>query len=633
MTDSNTYRADIDGLRAIAVLGVLLFHARLSWIPGGFVGVDVFFVISGFIITRIIVGHEGRIGAFLLNFYERRIRRLVPAAIPVLLFTAAYAWYLIPPPALEEFAKSLLAYGLFVSNWFFLSIEGYFDGPSELKPLLHTWSLSVEEQFYLLFPIPILLLMKRGLSAVRILFMTVFVLSLSLSVFLVQTNQSDMAFYNSLARFWEIALGGLLATDILRAPRTPALRQAAGLAGLGLICVSMLLYSDHMPFPGLSALVPTVGAALVILSKDGFANHLLGTKFFVSIGLISYALYLWHWPIFVLIQYTVIGAEPFHFLLGAAGATILATGSYFFIEQPVRRRVVMPARGAAFAGFVAISAMAFAFGSFGWWVGGAPSRFPVGQQYSAEVLKAAYQVAGARLRSVCWMPSNVEIKPALDRCVTIDPIKPNILLIGDSHAAHFYPAMVELMPAANISMIASDSCSLVLGDRPACNELTTWIEAEAQQARIQFDRIIISVRVMRTQTARDIVRLSKSLAERGTRVTVLGPIQYYRPNLPTLYTTMVDRFTPAQIAQAFNQAVQPEQFEVDAILAESFRNSSVDYVSLLAINCPTGPSSCDHWDSDGVPINVDDSHLTAAAARALIGKIVDAHLAIPDSGT
>lgn len=579
------------------------------------------------------MGHEGSLPAFLAEFYERRIRRLIPPAIPVLIFTGLFAWYLLPPAALLEFGQSLIANGLFISNWFFLSIEGYFDGPSDLKPLLHTWSLSIEEQFYVLFPIPILLLKRHSIGAVRALLSSVFVLSLAFGCYLVLTGQTDAAFYNSLARFWEIALGGLLSVNVVREPRSATVRQIAGVAGAVMIAAAMVLYSEQMPFPGWTALLPTVGAALLILARDSHANRLLATKSFVAIGLISYALYLWHWPIFVLIQYAVIGAEPVHFALGAAAAILLATGSYFFIEQPVRRRVVLPLRRAAFAGFAVVSVAAVAFGCYGWSSSGAPERFPMGQKYSAQLLETAYQVADARLRSVCWLPGDVELQPAIDRCVKLDSAKPNVLLIGDSHAAQYYPAMADLLPEAHISLIATDSCTLTRGSRQTCNDLIDWIEDTARDQRSPFDRIVISARVDRLKSAEEMVALASAIAARGTPVTVLGPIQYYRPNLPTLYPTLVDRFSPAQMTEAFNRAVQSQQFDIDTFLAEAFKGSRVDYVSVLSLTCPAGPSSCDHIDSDGMPITVDNSHLTATAAKALISTIADAHLAVRAPGT
>ena len=621
MGKKSDYRKDIDGLRAVAVLGVLLFHAKLGWLPGGFVGVDVFFVISGYLITGIIMGHEGGLGAFLAQFYERRIRRLIPPAIPVLAFTAAYAWYLLPPAALEEFSKSLIAYASFISNWFFLSIEGYFDGPSELKPLLHTWSLSIEEQFYLLFPIPILLLKRWGIGAVRLLLIGVFGLSLALSAYLVQTSQSDAAFYNSLARFWEIALGGLLAVNAIRLPDSPALRQSAGITGLGMIAAAMLLYSDRMPFPGLSALAPTVGAALVIMGKDGFTNRLLSTRPFVGVGLISYALYLWHWPIFVLIQHAVIGATPVHFLLGIAVSIALSVASYFLIEMPIRSRTFRPSKSLVFGSFAAASVAVLALGGTGWGLGGAPARFPIGQEYAANLLPSQYKTAEGRLRSVCWISSSEPLAPALDRCVTIEPAKENILLLGDSHAAQYYPALAALLPQAHISLIATDSCTLIRGNYATCNDLTAWVEQMAASPSIPFDQIIISTRVDVLPSAKVLAEVAKSLARDTTAVTVLGPIQYYRPGLPTLFPSMVDRFSNEQLVDAFNRAVQPDQFVIDAWLADAFQGTDVQYVSVLHMTCPTGPESCAHFSASGQPSMIDDTHLTDEAALSIAARV------------
>ena len=617
MGQKSGYRKDIDGLRAVAVIGVLLFHAKLGWLPGGFVGVDVFFVISGYLITGIIVAHEGDIGRFLAHFYERRIRRLIPPAIPVLAFTGLGAWYLLPPAALEEFAKSVIAYAAFVSNWFFLSIEGYFDGPSEMKPLLHTWSLSIEEQFYLLFPIPILLLKGRGIGAVRTLLMGVFVLSLGLSVYLVQTGQSDAAFYNSLARFWEIALGGLLAVNVVRAPQSPALRQFAGTAGLLMIAVSMSLYSDSLPFPGLSALVPTVGAALVILGGDSLANRLLATRPFVAVGLISYALYLWHWPIFVLIQYAIIGAGPEHFALGIVASATLATASFWAIEKPARARSFHPSKALVFGSFAAVTAVTFAVGGTGWGMAGAPGRFPLAQEYATNLVSQQYATAETRLRSVCWLAEE-PLAPALDRCIKARAPGENILLVGDSHAAHFYPALLETLPNAQISLIASDSCmtNIVLRDR--CQEIVDWLDGIPASGP-QFDRVVISSRILHENVAHELAERAKRLAE-STSVTVLGPMQFYLPDLTTLYPTMVSTFSRADMDEAFDEAVRPEPFAIDQYFKDAFAGSKVEYISVLDLTCPEGPQSCWHLDDDGLPITIDATHLTLGAAKSVVAR-------------
>ena len=210
------YRRDIDGLRSVAALSVVLFHARISAFSGGFVGVDVFFVISGFLITGIILKHEGSTWAFFKNFYERRVRRLFPPIIPVLIFTTAFVYWLSPPDATTEYAKSLMAFLAFVSNWFFWSQSGYFDSPAQFKPLLHTWSLSIEEQFYLLFPAVILALSRYGRRPVTIFFLAVFALSLAFNVWQVWAGSLEGAYFNSFGRFWEIALGSILALNLSR---------------------------------------------------------------------------------------------------------------------------------------------------------------------------------------------------------------------------------------------------------------------------------------------------------------------------------------------------------------------------------------------------------------------------------
>lgn len=612
------YRADIDGLRAVAVAGVVLFHADFGWLPGGFVGVDVFFVISGFLITRILISHDGSTLSFLGHFYERRIRRLVPPALPVLAFTAAYSWFYLPPPALAELAKSAVAYAIFVSNWFFLSIAGYFDGPSHLKPLLHTWSLSVEEQFYLIFPIPVLLLMKRRRALVPAALVVVAIGSLSYSVYLVQTDQMNAAFFNSFARFWEIALGGILGTGLIKPPEDHRLRSFIGAAGLLAVVATMIFYTRETTFPGLAALPPALGATAIILSGRGPAALMLSSAPMVGLGLISYSLYLWHWPLFVLLEYAVIAVAPTHYAAAIVVALILAAGSYFLIEQPIRWRRSFNTKTGLVSAFVASTFLVSALGIAVSRADGVPSRFPGGTEYEASRIAAAYAAADARLRSECWVPD--KIFEAVRRCVHSEPGKQRVLLVGDSHAAQFYPAVKRSLGDATVSLLATDACPLRSGFRNSCDELVDWLREHASSKTLPFDHVIMSSRIYKDI---DLVGFSEiaELLSSVTRVTVLGPIQSYDPSLTILYPMMIDTTQKADMGPRFGRAVEDDQFRADVYLRNRFKASDVDYVSLLDVTCPNGRDSCKHFDHEENPLTIDASHLTEAAAEELIQAV------------
>ncbi|MEO7974964.1 MAG: acyltransferase, partial [Thermoanaerobaculia bacterium] len=334
------YRPEVDGLRAVAVLVVLLFHAGVPGFRGGFVGVDIFFVISGYLITRLILGElEGERFRF-ARFYGRRARRLFPAMFVTLGATFVASLFILSPAHLEEASLSLVHALLSVSNVLFWSLAGYFDTAAETKPLLHTWSLGVEEQFYLLWPISVVLAYRwRGRRGVLALIAVVGLASLAAAE-IAAGRAPEAAFFLTPFRMCELALGGLC----LWIERSPAIRgwrrEGFTLGGLALIAYAVAAFSPGHRFPGLAAMVPCGGAALVLFGGRGrIASALLANRLAVGIGLISYSLYLVHWPLFVLSRYGR-ADEPTALsrVTIIAVALLLATAIYFFVEQPFRRK-------------------------------------------------------------------------------------------------------------------------------------------------------------------------------------------------------------------------------------------------------------------------------------------------------
>ena len=393
----SNYRPDIDGLRAIAVLSVVFFHAKYSLFSGGFVGVDVFFVLSGYLITGMIREAEVIDFHFLKQFYERRIRRLLPPAIPVLLVASALGYLLLSLDAMQEYAKSLVSFLFFASNWFFLDISGYFDGPSHLKPLLHTWSLSVEEQFYILFPISVLLLQRLNKSALPSFIFVVFVISLIYNISLVSTKELNSAFFNSFGRFWEIALGAFLACGSVKAPRSVVITNILGVTGLVAIGFSVIAFKPTSTFLGFLALVPTIGTTFVILAKDSIVSKFLATRPLVAVGLISYAFYLWHWPLFAFLNTAVADPTSLQFAAAILIAFTFSIISYFLLEKPIRYKAAFPKSHHAFFGFLFSTALFLFVGFAGISTNGFQSRFPKSaEEYKTVNEKKSARVCGSR---------------------------------------------------------------------------------------------------------------------------------------------------------------------------------------------------------------------------------------------
>jgi len=500
------YRPDIDGLRAVAIIPVVFFHFRLPGFDGGFVGVDVFFVISGYLITTLIHAEMQNDRFSLASFYERRVRRIFPALFAVLGAVAALSCLLLLPGDLARFGKSLIATTLFSSNFLFWQEGGYFDAVSTTKPLLHTWSLAVEEQFYLVYPTLLFAIHRSGRP--RLLWCVEFLLLASFGMSVAGVRFSPLAtFYLLPGRMWELMLGAVVALRHVPVPQARLLREILGVAGLGMIGLAVVFFHDGMLFPGTSALLPCVGAALVIYAGSRgqtLVRDTLGLRIPVLVGLVSYSLYLWHWPLYVLGNYYAIDGLT---SIEKAGLIVLsfllAWGSYRYVERPFRGKFGILTRKVLFE--VALIATAlFVFAGATLAAGtGLPSR----QDAPVQAL-LANPFDRNQWRQRCFNPGPDRINAGA-LCRIGDAHAPvSFLLWGDSHADALSPAVSSAASALSAAglFVAQAACPPLIGVERSDSgnmDCRTFNDAVANLLRRRSDirLVILAARWSRTALA------------------------------------------------------------------------------------------------------------------------------------
>jgi len=458
------YRREIDGLRALAVLPVIFFHAGLPLFSGGFVGVDVFFVISGYLITSIILA-EKQAGTFtLINFYERRARRILPALFVVVIACLPFAWLWLLQDDLKEFSGSVFSVSTFISNVFFWRNSGYFDTAAELKPLLHTWSLAVEEQYYLFFPVFLMLTWQLGKRWILAMLAALAVISLAAAQW-GSVNNPAAAFYLLPTRGWELLVGAFVAFYFAKSNKPDISRsvgQAGSTVGLLLIIYAVFAFDKQTPFPSLYTLAPTIGASLIILcaTPQTVVGKILGNQLFVGVGLISYSAYLWHQPLLAFARHRSL-EEPSGLLLAGLAAVSLALAyvSWKYVEVPFRRRGFV-GRSRIFSLALVGTVSLLLIGVVGYTQSGFPDRLRFSEKQQAILEK---QAADTRSRfanikpDICHFTnlSNIGVDGFIDqwRCKE-DPLVPDskripLIIAGDSNAADLVVVfkLNALMPA------------------------------------------------------------------------------------------------------------------------------------------------------------------------------------------
>lgn len=521
------YRPDIDGLRAIAVLAVLFFHAGLPFFEGGYVGVDIFFVISGYLITSIILREIDQERFSILQFYERRFRRILPPLIVVVFLTLIAGLYLLPSDGILGLGYSAITTALMSSNILFYFESGYFGGAAEMKPLLHTWSLAVEEQFYIFFPLVLIFISKRNKAHYLRYFLILGFLSLIACIFLTQLKPSA-AFYWIPTRTWELLIGSLLALKVF--PQlSKSSSEAVSLTGAGLVLAAIFTYDAQTPFPGYTAILPTLGTALIIYaggSQTPWLNRFLSVKPVVFIGLISYSLYLWHWPIIVYtkiwnithLDYLTISLM----LLIIMGASIL---SWKFIEGPMRQKKFLAHQKPLLTASLIVMSLMVAFG-WGLVREGSQSQTkdPLWKKWNS------CQKVSQRLRNqqgLCHIGAPQG--------------EPEFLLWGDSHAKAL---------ASGVNLSAQEAgVQGSIATRSACPPLTS-VGRPGKAACPQFNQSVLNFLAESPQIHTVILSGRWALSAQGTRYKQ----EYGQP-------VQLTDLKPEQAVESFNEIQAQTLFE------------------------------------------------------------------------
>ena len=635
------YRPDLDGLRAVAVLPVVLFHFGIARLSGGFVGVDIFFVLSGFFITSILARDLDAESFSLGRFYERRARRILPALFAVLAVTSAMALGMFLPADLLDYSKSLVATLGFGSNVYFTLRSGYFDTAAALQPLLHTWSLAVEEQFYLFYPLALWLVSTPVLRRWRLrLVCSALALSFLISVAFTPRHATP-AFYLPPTRAWELFLGGIVALrmDAIRTNRR--LANVLSIIGLVLIGAGITLIDESMPFPGWVAAVPCVGTTLVIwasVAGGGLGNSMLTWRPLVYIGKLSYSLYLWHWPLIVAFRYRL-GREPT--VAETLALTVVAIGlsaaSWKYVEAPFRRGSgVSRARLWTFAATGAAVLVAVAASSIA--AHGFPARF------SPSVLRLV--TVEAPIFPECFGVTAEAIHA--DRTCTIGASQPaplQFVVWGDSHADRIALPISKLAIQRGVRGYAytTGSCPPLLGvDWPAigCRRFNDEVFAAIARNHVRHVFIhaawaaysdgIAYAHVGTHRFAHDSLSAPRSLAEgrrlferalvgtvdrliaRGVRVTLVGPVPEIGFDVPRALAR-ASRFGTADPQGPTMREFNARQQAVLPALRRTALIAGVDVIYPSTALCTT---FCTIARGDR-PLYIDDNHLSAVGTQLL----------------
>jgi peptidoglycan/LPS O-acetylase OafA/YrhL len=644
---ARTYRPDIDGLRALAILLVVAFH--YFDLSGGYVGVDVFFVISGYLITGMLLADLGGSRLSLLDFYARRCRRILPPVLVVIVASLIVGWLWLLPYDFRALSEEACAGALYVFNLLLWHQSGYFDAAASTKPLLHLWSLAIEEQFYLVWP-AFLLLLSRWKQRIDLAILVVLAASFLVNVVSIQDNQAA-AFYSPLARLWELACGGLLAwyEQFRSGSQKPAgldvakfswPKRYAPIAGILLIASAAALYDGNSKFPGYLALAPVLGAVLIVAGGPAalFNRGLLSWPPIVYVGRLSYSLYLWHWPVLVLARLLFADVQPGYLHVACLALTCcLSWGTYHYCEQPIRRIPVNTGTALKFLAAGIGSSMTVAGFAF------LTSSEMLARPTDSMLITKEYE----RPKNGCYLNARDERESSASVFAPCEMIRfagrPVVFLLGDSHSWSLYQGLRPYLDARQINLteysVVYCMPLLVAGNRPCPDAYQHIFDRIAHD---KPDLVILSAHHLiwtRASVENETIGYERFAAQTMARllhagaqhVLIVGQVPIWTDSLPKILNKQYLRFGQSVPTRMFTNLV-PESLRIDDTVRSASIEAGVPYYSVKDALCNT--QGCLTRVGDQFPdqlIVFDEGHLTASGASYLVdsglGRRIDSLLA------
>ncbi len=646
------YRADIDGLRALAVIFVVLFHAFPLLLRGGFVGVDIFFVISGFLISTIIINDLEKLNFSFIEFYSRRIRRIFPALLLVLISTYSVGWFVLLGDEYTQLGKHLMAGAGFISNLVLWNESGYFDALDETKPLLHLWSLGIEEQFYIVWPFILWITYKKRSTTLGVL-LSITLISFILNVRGIHSNVTA-TFYSPLTRLWELSIGSLLAYSTMKennfvsnlkekiSVRISALflgkpEEEASLLnnvqttlGVFLLIVAVCLCKEKS-FPGLWAVLPTLGTVLIISSGSSdhdawFNRKVLSSQFLVWFGLISFPLYLWHWPLLVLLPRIINDTsshEIFTKVISIAISVGLAWITYILIERRFRFGAYLKAKTLSLIVLMILVGGTgyYCFKENGFKRNGLGAGFPKVVQDLSEY---HYDPNGAYRVDICHLDEEIQFN-SFDKCPDRwAPNGKNILIWGDSHAAHLYPGyQTRYSQSYSIIQRTAGFCPPILNDNfkgtKYCREMNGYVFDEIKKQRPE--RVVLSANWAKDKyNWQAVEKTVLALQAVGIKnIDLIGPVPRWDKPLSKLARRYIMNHQPLyHIPYRINSGLSTKVFKLDEKMRNFSARLHIRYISATDIFCNVEGCVTRSGDSVDTLVAWDNAHLTKAGSEFLV---------------